>query len=266
MLPKCRRQVFIKGKPAITYKKTNYEKYIFSPQEWVVSLGQGIGVICVLGYFFYHSWKMTLLISPFLVVLLKQKKQELCLKRKQELTSQFKEMMVSIGNSLQAGYSLENAFTEAYKDMVYYYKEEGIIVKELYHIQVGIRNGRQVEDMLQDLGERSGVDDILDFANVLSIGKKSGGNMNEIIKSGISVIEDKMETKQEIQTLLSSKKLEAKIMSVIPFFIIGYIGMTSKGYFDTLYQSFGGTLFMTGCLVFYIVAVGISKKITEIDF
>lgn len=266
MLKKCRQPELFRRKRASRYKKTDYGNYIFSPKEWVICLGQGIGEICILGYFFYHSWKMTVLISPLLIILIRQKKQELCEKRKQELTTQFKEMMNAIGNSLQVGYSLENAFLEAYIDMNYYYTKEGVIVKELYHIQVGIKNGMQVEELLQDLGERSGVEDIFDFANVLAIAKKSGGNMIGIIKSGISVIEEKIDTRQEIQILISSKKFEAKIMSVIPFFIIGYIGMASKGYFDTLYQSAGGKIFMSICLVVYIVALGLSKKITEIDF
>jgi len=119
--------------------------------------------------------------------------------------------------------------------------------------------------MMDDLGERSDAEDILDFANILSIGKKSGGNMNEIIKSGVTVIEEKIEIKQEIQTLLSARKLEARIMSGIPFFIILYIGTTSKGYFDNLYQTWGGHILMTACLIVYLAAVSLSEKIVDIE-
>ena len=37
--------------------------------------------------------------------------------------------------------------------------------------------------------------DILDFAEIMLVGKKSGGNISEIIESFISVIEEKTEMK-----------------------------------------------------------------------
>lgn len=202
---------------------------------------------------------------PLVPILLRRKRRELCMARKQELLNQFKEMLVSLNNAIQAGYSLENAITETYKDMLYFYREDSLIIKELAYIRAGIRNGQSPERLFEELGNRSGEEDILDFANILTIGKKTGGNMPEIMKSAITVMEEKIETKQRIQTLLSAKKLEAKIMAVIPFFIILYIGSTSKGYFDALYLTWGGHIFMTLCLVVYLAAVGLSEKITTIE-
>lgn len=226
---------------------------------------QSVGITGLLGHFFFGSYRWVVVLSPFIIIFLKKKQRDLCKLRKQELLNQFKEMLISLNNAVQAGYSLDNALTETYKDMLYFYREDSLIVKELAYIRAGMRNGRTIEEMMEDFGERSKTEDIMDFANVLAVGKKSGGNMNEIIKSGISVIEEKIDTKQKIQTLLSARKLEAKIMSGIPFFIILYIGSTSKGYFDTLYQTLGGHLFMTVCLFVYLAAVYLSERIVDIE-
>lgn len=244
--------------------KVFYDTYVFTKKEWILYGIQSIGIVTALGYFFYGSVKWAFLLCPLVIVLLKRKQKELCKKRKEDLLNQFKDMLVSLNNSLQAGYSLENALSETYKDMFYFWGEDSLIVKELAYIRVGIKNGRTPEEMLEDLGERSCEEDIFDFANILAIGKKNGGNMNEIVKSGVAVIEEKIETKQEIQTLLSAKKLESKIMSAIPFFIILYIDITSKGYFDTLYQTMGGHIFMTVCLSIYLAAVFLAGRIVEI--
>jgi len=226
---------------------------------------QSVGITGLLGHFFFGSYRWVVVLSPFIIIFLKKKQRDLCKLRKQELLNQFKEMLISLNNAVQAGYSLDNALTETYKDMLYFYQDDSLIVKELAYIRAGMRNGRTIEEMMEDFGERSKTEDIMDFANVLAVGKKSGGNMNEIIKSGISVIEEKIDTKQKIQTLLSARKLEAKIMSGIPFFIILYIGSTSKGYFDTLYQTLGGHLFMTVCLFVYLAAVYLSERIVDIE-
>jgi len=265
MLQKCTRPVLEWKIPEKNERKIFYDTYIFAKKEWTLYGIQSIGIVTILGRFFYGSVKWAVLLSPLAIVLLKAKQKELCKRRKRDLLDQFKEMLVSLNNSLQAGYSLENALSETYKDMFYSFGEESLIVKELAYIRAGVRNGRTPEEMLENLGERSCEEDIIDFANILTIGKKSGGNMNEIIKSGVSVIEEKIEIKQEIQTLLSAKKLESRIMSVIPFFIILYIGTTSKGYFDTLYQTWGGHIFMTVCLIVYLTAVSFAGKIVEIE-
>lgn len=265
MLQKCRQPVLERKNPEKVRRKILYRTYIFTPKEWILYGLQSVGIVVALGYFFYGSVKWAIILSPLVVVLLKRKKTALCIARKQELTGQFKDMMVALNNSLQAGYSLENALSEAYKDMLYFYREDSLIVKELAYIRRGLTNGRTVEEMMEDLGERSDAEDIFDFANILSIGKKSGGNMNEIIKSGVAVIEEKIEIKQEIQTLLSARKLEARIMSGIPFFIILYIGSTSRGYFDSLYQTWGGHILMTVCLVVYLIAASLSEKIIDIE-
>lgn len=265
MLQKCRRQESGSRKKKYSSKKIDYRVYRFSNKEMVLYVLEGIMLISLLGFFFYRSLKWTLFLSPLVILFIKRKQADLCKKRKQELSVQFKDALNSINNSLQAGYSMENAFIEAYKDMAYYHGTESVIAKELSFIKTGIRNSQSIEELLCDLGERSGVEDILDFTNVMMIGKQSGGNLNEIIQSSVAVIEEKIDTKQEIQTLISSKKLEAGIMSVIPFLIILYIELTSKGYFDTLYQTIGGNILMTICLGIYIAAIGICGKIMNIE-
>lgn len=246
-------------------RKIIYDKYIFSTKEWIIYGAQSIGIVGLLGYFFYGSVKWIIVLSPLIIILLMRKQQEMTKIRRQELLDQFKEMLISLNNAVQAGYSLENALAETYKDMLYFYREDSLIVRELAYIRAGMRNGKTPEEMLEDLGERSKEEDILDFANILNIGKRNGGNINEIIKAGIMVIEEKIETKQKIRTLLSARTLEAKIMAGIPFFIILYIGTSSKGYFDALYLTWGGHIFMTICLIIYLAAVHLSEKIIDIE-
>lgn len=265
MLQKCRQQAFRLKKAEKIQPKIVYDKYLFSNKEWVIYGIQSIGITGLIGYFFYGSINWIIVLAPLVIILLKRKQRELSLARRCVLLDQFKEMLVSLNNAIQAGYALENAIAETYKDMRYFYQEDSLIVKELAYIRAGMRNGKTAEEMLEDLGERSKEEDILDFANVLVIGKRSGGNINEIIKSGIAIIEEKIETKQKIRTLLSSRILEAKIMSVIPFFIIFYIGITSKGYFNALYLTLGGRIFMTLCLIVYLAAVYLSEKIVDIE-
>lgn len=105
----------------------------------------------------------------------------------------------------------------------------------------------------------------MQFADVFLIAKRSGGNMTDILAKTAAVIEQKIETDKEIQLMIGAKKMEQKIMNMVPFLIIFYIGTTSKGFFDVLYHNLIGVVIMTVCLGFYGVAYFMSKRIVEIE-
>lgn len=89
--------------------------------------------------------------------------------------------------------------------------------------------------------------------------------MTEILSETAGTIEQKLDVDQEIQVLISAKKMEQKIMNMVPFLIISYISLTSKGFFDTLYHNLVGILIMTVCLFIYLAAFKLSKQMVEIE-
>ena len=104
----------------------------------------------------------------------------------------------------------------------------------------------------------------MEFAIVFSVAKRTGGNLTEIISRTISVISRKIEVEKEIEVLVSAKRMEARIMNGVPFFIIFYIGLTSKGFFDPLYHNPFGIVLMTICMLVYLAAYLLSEKIINI--
>ena len=178
---------------------------------------------------------------------------------------QFKDMILSVAANQRAGYSIENAFRESYRDMEMLYGAKGLICMEIKHIMVGLDNNVVLEKLLYELGRRSHEPDIMQFADIFFIAKISGGNMPDILAKTASVIEQKMETDREIQLMVSAKKMEQKIMNAVPFLIMFYVSSTSKGFFDVLYHNLAGIVIMTVCLGFYGAAYRLSRRIVEIE-
>ena len=56
--------------------------------------------------------------------------------------------------------------------------------------------------------------------------------MNNVIKRVIENIVIKESVKEEINVAINDKKLEQRIMTVIPLLLIGYISMASPGFLD----------------------------------
>lgn len=193
------------------------------------------------------------------------KQKQLCKKRRNELENQFKDWLECVIVSLQSGNSVENAFIKAGKEMALFYGEDADIRREMKEMNYLLENNVTLEKILLDLGNRSGSEDIRNFAEVFLIGKRSGGNLREIIESCCSVIVMKMDLEREIQTMIHGKVLELKVMCVVPFGIILYISISSPGYFSPLYHNVAGICIMTGCLLFYLGAVVMSAKIVKIE-
>ena len=245
-------------------ESTDYKRYRMSIKEYVQCVIQALGLIGVFSYFFYRSYYAVIFMSPFIPFYIFRKKKQLGEKRRRNLMLQFKEMLVSVNGSVQAGYSLENSFYAAFEEMKGFYGEKSDIVRELGIIRRGLNNNAGLTGLIRDLANRSGIKDISDFAGVLYIGKQTGGNITRIMESYINVIDEKVAVMQEIDTLVSAKRFEQKIMNMVPFLIIFYIELTSPGFFSSLYHNAAGVTIMTVALVVYVFSVYMSEKIVDI--
>lgn len=243
----------------------DYAEYHFDSKERILYCMEGTALVAMIGYFFYQSWIACLCLSPLLLFFLREKKKELAKKRGQELSIQFKDLLLTVSANLKAGYSVENAFRESYRDMQMLYGAESPICQEIRHIITGLENNIVLEKLLYSLGQRSHEPDIMQFADVFMIAKRSGGNMTDILAKTAAVIEQKIETDKEIRLMISAKRMEQKIMNMVPFLIIFYVGTTSKGFFDVLYHNVIGIMIMTVCLGLYGAAYLLSKRIVEIE-
>lgn len=238
-----------------------YEVYYFSGSEKVLYVCATLCVVFFFAYFFYRSfWAAAVLwpIGVWLYLTLQKEKGE---KRRGRLELEFQDCMQSLSANLRAGYSVEHAFGEAEPDMVALFGEESLIVKELQQIKKGLANNVPLEKLLLELGKRSFSENIREFSEVFAIAEASGGNLPQVLSSAAGLIGEKISLQQQLQVMISGKKLEQNIMNVIPFLLVCYIEVANKGFFDVLYQDFFGRVIMTGCLVVYLVAFFLARKI-----
>ena len=87
--------------------------------------------------------------------------------------------------------------------------------------------------------------------------------MTEVIKSVTDDIVLKEEAKEEIDTSITEKRLEQKVMTVIPMFIIFYVTVSSPGFLDIMYESILGKIIMSVCIGAYICAYIWGERIIQ---
>lgn len=184
-------------------------------------------------------------------------------KRQKALAKQFRDMLDTITTSIGAGKNIPEAFLTARNDLAVQYSEDSDIVHEIDVINDGIRNSVLIEDLLEDFGERSGIDDIKSFANVFKICYKKGGNIKDVIRNTHSILSDKMTIKEEIETLVTANKFEQNIMIVMPVALIALIKFSSPD-FAANFTTTTGIISTTIAVALFVVSYFIGRKILKI--
>lgn len=245
--------------------KIDYGTYLPSWKERIQFLAEALVVCIAVNYFFYKVWTAFLFMIPFPFWYFFLRKKRCAQKRRKELHYQFKDALNSLKVAIASGFSLENAVGEACRDLEKLYGKKAPITMEFVFIHLQIGLSVPAEELFYDLGIRSRTEDILNFSEILIQSRKMGGNMKEILQNCITVMEERIDAKKEIDAVLAARKMEQKIMSLIPLGILLYLQLSSPEFLGVLYQNTAGVCVMTFCLALYAVACRWGERLVDLE-
>ncbi len=223
------------------------------------------GCITVIALLFFDSLVWIPAAVPFGIMLWRMDRRRYAAGRKKRLREEFKDMIILLSGNLNAGYSLENSFVRTVDEMRKQYGADSMMGQELQGILHGIQCNCKLETLLTDFGRRSGIDEVLDCANLIAATKNHGGDMIQVIRRMSKVMSGQYMAETEIETTIAAKKLEGKIMLAMPFIIVLYMRFTNAGYMEVLYQTGAGRLVMTAGLMLVCFACLMVERITKIE-
>lgn len=266
---------------ATNMQTLNYKVYYMKPMEKLAYFLLAFAVGAVVGYLFYGGigknefGEPTMLTHILDVVIscgvgliagkafIPVRTQQIINSRKRILKVQFRDMLESLTTSLGAGKNVSDSFKSIYDDLKIQYEEDAFILKELEVIISGMANNVDVEDILEDFGKRSGIGDIISFANVFRICYRKGGNIKDTIRNTHAVLSDKMEIAEDIETVVTGAKNEQNIMVIMPILLIGMIKLMSED-FAANFTTVTGILSTTVAIGLFVAAYFIGKIVLDI--
>ena len=223
-----------------------------------------LGSSCCISILFYRSWWGTVW-SPVLYFILKKKLKEKEIEgRKALMLEQFMQGIQVLSTALQASLSMENAWREVQKEMELLYGEESIFLREVKEINRCVALNHSIENGIMEFAQRVQIEEITQFSELLSYGKRSGGNWRKIIGNVVERLREKYEAQKQIEVLLAEKKLEQQVMNLIPLGILAFLQISSWDYMRVMYHNTFGVLCMTGILIGYMISILIAEKIMRI--
>lgn len=259
----------------------NYNVYYMTKLEKIIYFLIAFAVGAAVGYLFYggigkddlgNATTVTYVLDIIVCVLvggiagkmfLPIRTQQIIKKRKNDLKLQFRELLDALATSIGSGKNIVDSFKSAYDDLSIIYNEDASIIKELAIILDGNNNNIEIEKSLMDMGLRSGIDDIVSFANVFETCYRKGGDIKDVIKNTQQIINEKMEVQMDIETIVTSSKNEENVMTVLPIALIALIKLMSPE-FSANFVTPVGIISTTIAIVMFVIARKVGQKVLDI--
>ena len=196
-------------------------------------------------------------------VFLPIRRKQLVDKQISTLRSQFRDMLEALNTNLGAGKNIVDSFVSINQDLKIQYDENAYILRELEVILSGLANNVEIEELLWDFGARSGCEDIESFANVFRICYRKGGNIKDTIRNTHSILSEKMEINEDIETIVTSNKTEQKVMMVMPIVLIALIKFMSPEFAEN-FTTPSGIMATTAAVAMFAASYWIGKTVLDI--
>ena len=229
-----------------------------------LSLLEGAALAAAIDWLFYCRWAALIALAPVPFLWLRYRLKTERRARLKKLNTDFREALDSLIVSLRAGRSVERACLEA-EEALRASTGDSDLTREFHYINGQISVQASPEALIEELAERTGLEDIRNFAAVFRSARRMGGSMVGIMSSAARVIGDKIEVEREIAASVAAKSFEQKIMAGMPALFIVYMRLTSPGFLDVLYTTLFGAILMTACLAAYIGAIALGRRIVSIE-
>lgn len=251
--------------PALIGEGDDYHVYHMKMVDVLTAFGLGAGIAVGVSWLFFYNIIVSAVAAVVIGILAQSIYQDYKLeKRKKSLLLQFKDLLESLTSSYSAGKNTLESFTDAERDMEQIYGAEADIVKEMKIIVGGMRNNINVEVLLMNFADRSGLDDVRNFADVFRVAIRQGANIKDIIFSTRDIISDKIEIEMEINTIMSGNKNELNIMMIMPLVIIVSLGGLGSG-MTAADNTPVNVLIKCIALGLFFLAYYLGKKFTKIE-
>jgi len=137
--------------------------------------------------------------------------------------------------------------------------EFGLIVDETTY-------GFEFREALANFARRTGSEDAHFFAVSVGIQSETGGNLAEILANLTNVIRGRITLGKRVQALASEGKMSAVVLSLLPLFLISFVGLTQPAFYTS---KFADPIFwpvVTLTMILYAIGQVVMHRIVNFKY
>ena len=170
-----------------------------------------------------------------------QRKKDIMLQQRQLL-----HFLQSLSDSIESGRSMEEGMEESLCRLLAQKSKKTEFLRRMEKTITDRKKSREADiHLLEKMADESVLDDLKDFVRSYGICRRTGGDLEQAIGLTCQVISEKMKLQQELQVLSAQKRMEARLISLMPLMILLFLRLTSPDYIAPLYDTGAGRMIMT---------------------
>ncbi len=241
-----------------TIELSSYEKIRFRAAMAISGM--------IIGYLFYDSVIAGAAAGICMFRLEGPYRASLLQKRKQILAIQFKDLLYSMSALVSVGRDIGQALEESETFWKGTYGENDHIIREVREMVRKIRQSNMSDiDVLSDFALRSGLDDAEDLVMICATCKETGADLQKALQRGADIIGDKITMEREIQTIMSQKRFEGRLIAIAPICITAVVKAVSPEYLAPLTQTDAGRMVATLSLILMAAGFLTIERVNHIE-
>lgn len=175
------------------------------------------------------------------------------------MNRQISDCVVIISNALRAGYSFQQAMELVSREMT------GPIAREFSRTVREINLGTNLEEAMQNLGKRTGSDDLDLMVTAVLIQRQVGGNLAEILDNIGHTIRERIRIQGEIRTLTAQGRVSGLVIGLIPPILVVMLSILNPVYLKPLFTTPAGWAMLASGITAEVIGVLIIRKIINIE-
>lgn len=150
----------------------DYSRYSMSTKDLGIVFIKSMAATVIIAYLFYDSPIVVIAFPAVFAYCAKLCRQEGVRRQKEKLNEEFMNVLKVLSSNMLAGYSVENAWQEAEKEMELMYGNDSLMLSEIQEMNRQIKMNQTFEAVLSEFAHRSGLEDIVNFSDIFSFAKE----------------------------------------------------------------------------------------------
>ncbi|HHU33078.1 MAG: type II secretion system F family protein [Zhaonellaceae bacterium] len=180
-------------------------------------------------------------------------------KRLKQLNYQIGDALMTIANSLRAGFGFMQAMDLVSKEM------PDPIAAEFKRVLREIQLGAPMDYALLAMAARVQSEDLDLVVTAVLIQRQVGGNLAEVLENISETIRERIRIAGEIKTLTAQGKMSGLVIGLLPLFLSIFIFLISRDYILTLFTTRIGLILLVSGVISQVIGFVMINKIVNIE-
>lgn len=180
-------------------------------------------------------------------------------KRIRKLQEQLPDALSLISASVEGGQTFQRSIDMYRRDA------RAPLADELDRVMAEVAVGSDLVVALENMAERSGVEDLKWAVEAVRIQQSTGGRLAPILHTLANFMRTRQEVRREVQTLSAEGRMSGYVLFAIPLFLVAALEMKDPGYLKPMYHGVGLIVLIGTCglmaLGFWIVRRMVNIKV-----